>query len=91
MEFTMARKLHTIILKDGDHFVASGVELDIFAQGKTKEEAATRLETVLRAEINEAKDSGRDLFDLGPAPESIQRLFRESSSKIISQDERLVA
>jgi hypothetical protein len=57
----------------------------------TSEEAANRLEIVLCAEITEAKESGRDLFDLGPAPESIQRLFREESSKIISQDERLVA
>lgn len=91
MGSSMARTLHTIIFKDGDHFVASGVELDIFAQGKTKDEAANRLETVLCAEIEEARASGRDLFDLGPAPDSVQSLFRESSSEIIAQDQRLVA
>lgn len=87
----MARTLHIIIFKDGDHFVASGVELDVFAQGKTKEEAAHRLETVLNAEMEEARASGRDLFDLGAAPEAVQSLFREASSEILAQEQRLVA
>jgi hypothetical protein len=91
MSDVMARKLHTIVFQDGDIFIASGVEADIFAQGKSRSEAERRLETVLCAEINEARASGRDFFDIGPAPESVQTLFRDASSKIIAQDERLVA
>ena len=91
MSMTTKRTLHTIVFKEGDAFIASGVELDIFAQGATKEEAERRLELVLRAEMDEARASGRDLFDLGPAPDGIQSLFRESSTDIIAQDERRVA
>ena len=85
------RTLHTIIFRDGDLYVASGVELDIVAQGKTVREAEERLETVLKAELKEAEQSGRDVFDIGPAPDEIVSRFREKSAEIISQDKRLVA
>jgi len=85
------RTLHTIVYKEGDHFIASGVELDIFAQGKTQAEAESRLEVVLNAEIREANDAGRDLFDLGPAPDSVVARFRRDGDDIVSQDERVFA
>jgi len=65
--------------------------LDIVAQGATKREAEDRLETVLKAEIMEAEQAGRDVFDLGPAPDVIVSLFRQNSNEIIAQDKRLVA
>jgi len=91
MSNAVSRKLHTIVFKEGDLFIASGVELDIFAQGRTQAEAESRLEVVLRAEVDEANRAGRDVFDLGPAPDSIQSLFRGPSTAILAKEERLVA
>lgn len=89
MSDDMNRTLHTIVFKDGDLYIASGVELDIVAQGTTQDEAMSRLELVLNAEMQEARATGRDLFDLGPAPDSVQSLFRRDD--VICKDERLVA
>jgi len=91
MNGSMARKLHTIVYRDGDTFVASGVELDIFAQGRSAHEAMSRLETVLVAEMKDASDAGRDLFDIGPAPASVQKLFRGPDDALLAKEERLVA
>ncbi|MEO3387889.1 hypothetical protein [Mesorhizobium sp. CAU 1741] len=89
MSNDMARTLNIIVFKDEGFYIASGVELDIVAQGSTPEEAMNRLELVLNAEMQEAQSVGRDVFDLGPAPDSIQSLFREDD--VVSKDERLVA
>lgn len=89
MSDDMNRTLHTIVFKDGDLYIASGVELDIVAQGNTPDEAMNRLEVVLNAEMQEARLSGHDIFDIGPAPDSVQSLFRQDD--VISKDERLVA
>jgi hypothetical protein len=91
MSIEVNRTLHTIVFREGELYIASGVELDIAAQGKTKQEAEERLETVLKAEIQDAAMTGRDVFDIGPAPASVVSLFEENSSAIISQDKRLVA
>lgn len=91
MDIEVSRTLNTIVFREGELFIASGVELDIVAQGKTAMEAEARLETVLKAEIMEAEQAGRDIFDLGPAPDAIVTLFRQNSTEIISQDTRLVA
>jgi predicted RNase H-like HicB family nuclease len=87
----MQRILHTIVFREGDTFIASGVELDVVAQGKTQQEAERRLETVIYAELNEARETGRDIFEIGPAPEEIVSLFNQGSDDIVSQHERLVA
>jgi predicted RNase H-like HicB family nuclease len=89
MSSDMTRTLHTIVFMDGDMFIASGVELDVVAQGATAEEAMNRLEVVLNAEVQEARHTGRDVFDLGPAPSSVQAMFREDD--VLAKDERLVA
>jgi len=91
MSYEMKRTIHTLVFRDGDIFVASGVELDIFAQGKSEQEALDRLDIVLRAEIREANATGRDLFDIGPAPESVRELYKSRNSKVVSRNERLVA
>jgi len=88
-EAAMSRTIHTVVFKDGDIFVASGVELDVAAQGKTEAEAMARLDLVLNAEIRQAAESGRDVFDLGPAPESILRRFKSDDN--VATHERLVA
>ncbi len=91
MSSGMARTLHTIVFRDGDLFVASGVELDIVAQGKSAREASERLEVVLNAELREAEHAGRDVFDIGPAPAEVQAMFRGPDDAVHSRDERLVA
>jgi predicted RNase H-like HicB family nuclease len=87
----MSRKLNIIVFKEDDIFIASGVELDVFAQGASEEEAIRRLETVLRAEMQEAKAAGRDVFDIGPAPESVQGLFQGRSEAVLTTEFRMVA
>jgi hypothetical protein len=80
--------VRVVVFKDGDHYVAQALEVDIAAQGASPEEASRRLGVVLDAEAREAKAEGRDLFDIGPAPETMRVLYE---NQVVSREEKLVA
>lgn len=71
----MAEQLRVLILKDGDVFVAQCLEIDIAAQGHTEGEAIARLRAALMAELECAKEAGKSLADIGPAPKHFEMLF----------------
>lgn len=69
------RTIRVVGVKDGDLYFVQALEVDIAAQGRTLDEAAERIRVALNAELREADASGRDLFDLGPAPKSFHDLY----------------
>jgi len=76
--------VRVVVFRDGDLFVAQGLELDLAAQGKTQEEALERLRVVFRAEAREAAEQGRDLSHIGPAPAPFRALFE---NQVVSREE----
>jgi predicted RNase H-like HicB family nuclease len=76
---SMTSPLRVVVLKDGDIFVAQCLEIDVAAQGATHEEAMERLKVVLRAEEAEAKNNGKELVDLGPAPNAFHAIYGSGS------------
>jgi hypothetical protein len=80
----MASPLRVVVLKDGDIFVAQCLEIDVSAQGTSHEEAMNRLRAALRAEEAEAKNSGKKLSDIGPAPMAFHAIYGAGS---IARDE----
>lgn len=75
--------IHVVIFKDGDCFVASAVEVDIAAQGKTPDDAFRSLGVVLRAEIAER---GGNLAEIGPAPDVIRNLYEGRDDRLVSRE-----
>jgi hypothetical protein len=71
----MNRPLRVLVLKDENQFVAQALEIDIAAQGPSEEEALRRLNAVLKAEQAEAKNRGKAITDIGPAPAKFHHLF----------------
>ncbi|MBA5779545.1 hypothetical protein H2509_20635 [Stappia sp. F7233] len=80
--------IRVVIFREGDHYIAQGLEVDLCAQGRDLEEAEKRFGVVLRAELREAKQRGASIFDIGPAPAVFHALYDNSS---ISRSEALVA
>ncbi|MGR9312144.1 type II toxin-antitoxin system HicB family antitoxin [Rhizobium leguminosarum] len=78
----MAEQIRVIVLQDDGVFVAQCLEVDIAAQGKTAEEAMARLKLAFNAEVREAKESGRSLMDIGPAPEAFAMMY---GSKVVER------
>jgi hypothetical protein len=74
--YEMNRTVRTVTYKDGDLYVTQALEVDIAAQGSTATEAFERFGIALRAEAREAEAAGRDLFDIGPAPNVFHALFQ---------------
>ena len=71
----MTEALRVIVLKDGDVYVAQCLEVDISAQGRSEDEAMSRLKAVLHAECEEAAAAGRDVMSIGPAPFHFRTLY----------------
>jgi predicted RNase H-like HicB family nuclease len=71
----MVGDLRILLIRDGDIFVAQCLELDVAAQGSSKDEALSRLNAVMRIEIKEARDQGRDIKDIGPAPTVFHEIY----------------
>lgn len=71
----MAEQFRVVVLKDEDMFVAQCLEVDISAQGKTAEEAVSRLKIVFNAEIEDARVAGVDVREIGPAPDSFHVMY----------------
>lgn len=69
------RTIRVVGTKDGEIFFVQALEVDVAAQGRTKEEAIRRLQVALNAEEREAKAEGKDLFDIGPAPKAFHDLY----------------
>lgn len=80
--------IRVVVFKDGDHYVAQALEVDVAAQGFTPEEAPRRLGVALDAEARDAQAEGRDLFDIGPAPETMRILYE---NQVVRREEKLVA
>jgi predicted RNase H-like HicB family nuclease len=89
MEMYMASPLRVIVLKDENVFVAQCLEIDVSAQGASEKEALSRLEAVLHAEVDAAKEAGTNLSDLRPAPKAFHILYK---SNVVGRTElKLVA
>lgn len=71
----MAEQIRVIVLKDEDVYVAQCLEIDIAAQGRTADEAMARLRIAFRAELADAKENGRSIEDIGPAPEAFSMMY----------------
>ena len=71
----MSSPVRVIVFKDGDIFVAQCLEVDIAAQGATEAEAGIRLQAAFAAEQEEARISGRNFMDIGPAPAVFQSAY----------------
>ena len=86
----MAEPLRVVaVLKDGNVFVAQCLEIDIAAQGLSNNEALMRLQAVLRAEAQLAEFEGRNITDIGAAPERFHLLY---GSEVVGRTEmRMVA
>ncbi|RWC13942.1 MAG: hypothetical protein E5W53_05330 [Mesorhizobium sp.] len=80
--------IRLVVFKDGDHYIAQALEVDIAAQGDTPEEASRRLGIALNAEARDAKAEGRNLLDLGPAPETVRVLYED---RVVSREQKMVA
>ncbi len=80
----MTSPLRVVVFKDGDIFVAQCLEIDVSAQGTSHEDAMKRLKAALRAEEAEAKQAGKDLSELGPAPKAFHAIYQAGS---IERDE----
>ena len=74
----MNDEIRVVLFRDGDFFIAQGLEVDISAQGKTAEEAYERFGVVFDAELREARDTGRSIFDIGPAPLPFRALYEQN-------------
>lgn len=64
-----SKHLSVVVFKDSGCYIAQAIEVDIAAQGRTPEEALNRLGVAVNVERREAEEAGRDMFDIGPAPE----------------------
>lgn len=71
----MNEPIRVIVLKDSGVFVAQCLEVDIAAQGKTEAEALSRLRVAFNAEVAEAKEQGKSVMSIGPAPGHIHALY----------------
>lgn len=60
--------IRIVTFRDGSLFVAQALEVDISAQGRTADEAVANLHATLREEDRAARQAGRSLLDIGPAP-----------------------
>lgn len=71
----MADGIRVVVLKDDDIYVAQCLEVDVAAQGATPEQAMQRLKVALCAEEEEARQSGKSLDDIGPAPDAFRAVY----------------
>jgi hypothetical protein len=69
--------IRVVAFKEGDHFVAQALEVDVCAQGRTLDEAHSRLLMTIKSEEADALAEGRTLMDIGPAPHPFHLLFRD--------------
>jgi predicted RNase H-like HicB family nuclease len=73
--------LNVVIHRDGDFWVAQGLEHDIAAQGATIQEAKDNFRSTLETQIHfDILDGKQPLEDVGPAPPhyrvGLERLLR---------------
>lgn len=73
------RTIRMVIFPDGDMFVAQALEVDVAAQGRTADEAHSRLALAMNVEQRDADEAGRDLFDIGPAPASFHAMYEDQN------------
>ena len=72
--------IRVVVFREGDLFIAQGLELDICAQGKSSEEAKCRFDAALAAEICEAEARQMSLFDLiDPAPAFFEAIYENGA------------
>ncbi|MDQ0507438.1 hypothetical protein [Xanthobacter agilis] len=71
----MSSTIRVIVFKEGDLFVAQALEVDIAAQGRTADDAILKLSALVRLEDHEAKEAGGSVFDIGPAPATVQAFY----------------
>lgn len=71
----MAQQIRVLVLRDENMFVAQCLEVDVAAQGKTSEEAMSRLRAVFHAELEALDEDGKDISSMSPAPECFHALY----------------
>lgn len=80
--------IRVVIFKEGDLFIAQGLEVDICAQGSSPEDAGRKFGIALNAEAQEARDKGLSLFEMiGPAPAVFEALYKQDE---VSRSERSI-
>lgn len=72
--------LRVIVYRDGDMFVAQGLEHDVAAQGMDPTAALDRLDATIEAELAMRGEEG--LSKIGPAPVYHQQLWDKRSLSI---------
>ncbi|WP_375568786.1 hypothetical protein ABWH92_12380 [Ahrensia marina] len=74
----MDKDIRVVIVQDGDLYFAQCLEVNIAAQGTTRDEAMERLRIAFNAE---ARERGETIFDLGPAPEEYVRMYESEPTR----------
>lgn len=82
--------VRVVIFREGDTFIAQGLEVDICAQGASPEAANERFGITLNAEAAEAEEQGIDLFDMiKPAPSVFHTLYDTENGDVTRKTREL--
>ena len=79
MAKTNSDMLRVVVFKDGDMYVAQGLEHDICAQGPDLNTVHQRFLDTLDAERGMAAEDGKAELDLEPAPQHFFTMWEERS------------
>lgn len=60
------RTLRVLIMREGDYYVAQGIELDLVAHARTQDEVKIEFYRVLVGTTEGYKKRGKDIFDVVP-------------------------
>ncbi len=72
--------LRVIVYRDGDHYVAQGLELDIATQAGDISSLLTRFDLTIEAECAMSRERGGEPFaGIGPAPNFFHGLWEKRS------------
>ena len=75
-------QLRVIVYRDGDLYIAQGLEVDIATQAKDIPSLLQRLDLTIEAECAMSKERGGSLFEgIGAAPELFSRPLEDAISR----------
>lgn len=80
---TDTASVRVIVFKDGEHWVAQCIEHDIGAQADDLDTLYDRLEVVFKAEMREARERNRAVFEgIEPAPKRFHQMWERRARSL---------
>lgn len=73
----LSGNLRFVVFPEGDSWIAQGLEHDICAQGGDVNALVDRVSETVKAEIDYAREHGRTLADIPPAPAHFFQMWNE--------------